>query len=210
MKLVFATNNQHKLQEAQAILGGYVDVVSLKEIGCHDDIPETAVTLEGNSRLKAQYVREHFAVDCFADDTGLEIEALGGEPGVYSARYAALEPRAKNHGESPSQSAGQNADALNRAKVLRKMEGVANRKARFRTVITLILHGVEYQFEGIVQGEIATSESGTGGFGYDSIFIPEGYTKTFAELTADEKNKISHRGRALAAFQQFLDTQHCL
>ncbi len=204
MKLVFATNNRHKLQEAQAILGARVNVVSLNEIGCHDDIPETDTTLEGNSRLKARYIHEHFHVDCFADDTGLEIEALGGEPGVYSARYAALESGVK------SQDSGQNADALNRAKVLRKMEGERNRSARFRTVITLILNGKEYQFEGIVEGEIAVAESGNGGFGYDSIFIPTGYTQTFAELTADEKNKISHRGRALAAFQYFLDTTHCL
>ncbi len=208
MKLIFATNNQHKLQEAQAILGKHVNVVSLKDIDCHDDIPETEVTLEGNSRLKAQYIHTHWGVDCFADDTGLEIEALNGEPGVYSARYASLDVQDKEHNNAQTSLIGQDADARNRAKVLCLMNDTMNRKARFRTVITLILHEKEYQFEGIVQGEITRNESGTSGFGYDSIFIPEGYTQTFAELTADEKNKISHRGRALAAFQQFLDTQH--
>ncbi len=189
MKLVFATNNKHKLEEARAILGERVEVISLNELGCYDDIPETATTLEGNSHLKAQYIAEHFGVDCFADDTGLEIEALNGEPGVYSARYA---------GEPAN-------DANNRIKVLEKLQGIANRKARFRTVITLILQGEEIQVEGEVRGQIAESESGTMGFGYDSIFIPEGYTETFATLGEVEKNKISHRGRALARLCEYLD-----
>lgn len=190
MKLVFATNNAHKLQEARAILGDKVDVVSLAELGCFDDIPETATTLDGNSALKAQYIYEHFGVDCFADDTGLEIMALDGEPGVYSARYA---------GE-PSN------DANNRAKVLRLMGGIADRRARFRTVITLMIDGEQRQFEGEVRGQIATEESGTGGFGYDSIFIPEGYSNTFATLGDAIKNSISHRGRALACLCTYIHT----
>ncbi len=188
MKLVFATNNQHKLEEARAILKEHVDVISLAELGCNDDIPETAHTLQGNSFLKARYIYEHFGVNCFADDTGLEINALNGEPGVYSARYA---------GE-PANSAN------NRAKVLEKMRGVTNREARFCTVITLIIDGIEYFFEGEIKGTISTSESGDGGFGYDSIFVPDRYDKTFAELGADMKNRMSHRGRALEKVCQFL------
>ncbi len=189
MKLVFATNNQHKLEEARAILKDQVEVISLAELGCNEDIPETADTLQGNSVLKARYIYQHFGVNCFADDTGLEITALDNEPGVYSARYA---------GE-PANSAN------NRAKVLEKMQGVENREARFRTVITLILDGKEYFFEGEVKGKIATSESGKGGFGYDSIFVPESYTQTFAELSAEQKNSMSHRGRALKVLCQYLE-----
>ncbi len=189
MKLVFATNNQHKLEEARAILKDQVEVISLAELGCNEDIPETADTLQGNSALKARYIYQHFGVNCFADDTGLEITALDNEPGVYSARYA---------GE-PANSAN------NRAKVLEKMQGVENREARFRTVITLILDGKEYFFEGEVKGKIATSESGKGGFGYDSIFVPESYTQTFAELSAEQKNSMSHRGRALKVLCQYLE-----
>ncbi len=189
MKLVFATNNQHKLEEARAILHDHVEIISLAELGCYDDIPETADTLQGNSLLKARYIYEHFGVDCFADDTGLEIRALNGEPGVYSARYA-----------------GEPADsARNRAKVLEKMQGMTDRAARFCTVITLIIDGQEYFFEGEVQGTIATQESGEGGFGYDSIFVPEGYTDTFAELSAEQKNSMSHRGRALTKLYEFLN-----
>ncbi len=202
MKIVFATNNAHKLGEAQSILGEKMEVVSLREIGCTADIPETEKTLEGNSRLKAHFVADGFGVDCFADDTGLEIEALGGEPGVYSARYASLDPVRVERVS--------NSDAQNRAKVLRLLGDTENRSARFRTVITLLLDGQEHQFEGIVCGKIAYAERGSAGFGYDSIFIPEGYDCTFAELTAAEKNAISHRGRALEAFCQFLKTQHCL
>ncbi len=188
MKLVFATNNQHKLEEARAILKKQVEIISLSELGCYDDIPETAATLQGNSALKARYIYEHFGVDCFADDTGLEIAALNGAPGVYSARYA---------GE-PSDS------ARNRAKVLEQMQGIKDRTARFCTIITLIIDGKEYFFEGEVRGTIAEHESGTGGFGYDSIFIPEGHTQTFAELSAETKNSMSHRGRALQVLWQFL------
>ncbi len=191
MKLVFATNNQHKLEEARAILKEHIEIISLSELGCYDDIPETATTLQGNSSLKARYIYDHFGVNCFADDTGLEICALGGEPGVYSARYA---------GE-PANSAN------NRAKVLEKLQGVVNREARFATVITLILEGKEYSFEGEVKGTIATSESGEGGFGYDSIFIPEGYEVTFAALNADVKNSMSHRGRALKVLWDFLENR---
>ncbi len=189
MKLVFATNNQHKLEEARAILKDQVEVISLAELGCNEDIPETADTLQGNSVLKARYIYQHFGVNCFADDTGLEITALDNEPGVYSARYA---------GE-PANSAN------NRAKVLEKMQGVENREARFRTVITLILDGKEYFFEGEVKGKIAMSESGKGGFGYDSIFVPESYIQTFAELSAEQKNSMSHRGRALKVLCQYLE-----
>ncbi len=189
MKLVFATNNQHKLEEARAILKDQVEVISLAELGCNEDIPETADTLQGNSALKARYIYQHFGVNCFADDTGLEITALDNEPGVYSARYA---------GE-PANSAN------NRAKVLEKMQGVENREARFRTVITLILDGKEYFFEGEVKGKIAMSESGKGGFGYDSIFVPESYIQTFAELSAEQKNSMSHRGRALKVLCQYLE-----
>ncbi len=198
MKLVFATNNQHKLEEARAILQGQVEIMSLAELGCYADIPETATTLRGNSALKARYIYEHFGVDCFADDTGLEIHALHGEPGVYSARYASLDADAN------SMELGMNTDAQNRAKVLRLLNGVTDRSARFCTVITLIMDGTEYVFEGEVKGEIATHESGEGGFGYDSIFVPEGYNQTFAELGAELKNSMSHRGRALKVLWDFL------
>ena len=187
MKLVFASNNAHKLQEVRAILTGHT-ILSLEDIGCHADIPETADTLEGNSLLKAQYVFDHFHCDCFADDTGLEIEALGNQPGVYTARWA---------GE-PSNPAN------NRKKALQELAGKDNRRARFRTVITLIRGGKIDQVEGIVRGSIAEAEYGNGGFGYDPLFIPEGYDKTFAELPAETKNAISHRARALQALTNIL------
>ena len=187
MKLVFASNNAHKLQEVRAILTGHT-ILSLEDIGCHADIPETADTLEGNSLLKAQYVFDHFHCDCFADDTGLEIEALGNQPGVYTARWA---------GE-PSNPAN------NRKKALQELAGKDNRRARFRTVITLIRGGKIDQVEGIVRGRIAEAEYGNGGFGYDPLFIPEGYDKTFAELPAETKNAISHRARALQALTNIL------
>ena len=187
MKLVFASNNVHKLQEVRAILAGHT-ILSLEDIGCHADIPETADTLEGNSLLKAQYVFDHFHCDCFADDTGLEIEALGNQPGVYTARWA---------GE-PSNPAN------NRKKALQELAGIDNRRARFRTVITLIRSGKIEQVEGIVRGSIAEAEYGNGGFGYDPLFIPEGYDKTFAELPAETKNAISHRARALQALTNIL------
>jgi len=187
-KLVFATNNLHKLQEVRAILDGKVDIRSLSEIGCFDEIPETADTLEGNALMKAKYVYDRFQLDCFADDTGLEIEALGGEPGVFSARYAGLEQDSYK----------------NRMKVLRLMKQQTNRKARFRTVIALILQGEEYFFEGKISGVIAHEPRGEGGFGYDSIFVPDGYEKTFAELSAEQKNQISHRAIAVKKFADFI------
>ena len=187
-KLVFATNNLHKLQEVRAILDGKVNIRSLSEIGCFDEIPETADTLEGNALMKAKYVYDRFQLDCFADDTGLEIEALGGEPGVFSARYAGLEQDSYK----------------NRMKVLRLMKQQTNRKARFRTVIALILQGKEYFFEGKISGVIAHEPRGEGGFGYDSIFVPDGYEKTFAELSAEQKNQISHRAIAVKKFADFI------
>jgi len=180
-KLVFATNNRHKLEEARAILADRFEVVSLSDIGCHDDIPETADTLEGNALIKARWVKERYGFDCFADDTGLMVEALGGAPGVYSARYA---------GEHCSFS-----DNVN--KMLREMDGKENRKAYFATVIALIMDGETRTFEGRVDGYIATEPHGNGGFGYDPIFIAEETGVSFAEMSPDEKNAISHRGRAL-------------
>ncbi len=187
MRLVFASNNAHKLQEVWAILPEH-EILSLEDIGCHADIPETSDTLEGNSLLKAQYVYEHYHCDCFADDTGLEIEALGNKPGVYTARWA---------GEPAN-------PANNRKKALQELAGQTNRRARFRTVITLIRNGKVEQVEGVVRGSIAEAEYGNGGFGYDPLFIPEGYDKTFAELPAEIKNTISHRARALLALQNII------
>lgn len=187
MKLVFASNNLHKLQEVRAILPEH-EILSLEDIGCHADIPETADTLQGNSLLKAQYIYDHYHCDCFADDTGLEIEALGNIPGVRTARWA---------GEPAN-------PAANRAKALHELNGKINRRARFRTVITLIRNGYVQQVEGIVRGSIAQAEYGNGGFGYDPLFIPEGYDKTFAELPPEVKNTISHRARALQALKQIL------
>ena len=183
MTLVFATNNAHKLQEARLILGERVQLKSLREIGCTADIAETADTLEGNSLMKAQFVWEHLHVDCFADDTGLEVEALDGAPGVYSARYAG-----KEHDF-----------AANRHKLLQEMEGKSNRQAQFRTVVTLIRKGEVQQVEGAVRGTILQEERGEGGFGYDSLFVPAGYDRSFGEMSADEKAAISHRKRALEA-----------
>lgn len=185
---VFATNNSHKLEEVKDILGNKIELLSMKEIGCFDDIPETENTLEGNALLKARYIYKHFHVDCFADDTGLEVEALNGAPGVYSARYA---------GE------GHNSEA-NMKKLLLELEGIENRKARFRTVFALIINGKEHLFEGIIKGEIVRNRKGTSGFGYDPIFVPEGYSHTFAEMGNDEKNKISHRAIAAQKLCKFL------
>lgn len=187
--IVFATNNAHKLDEVRAILGNKIEVLSLKDIGCDEDIPETADTLEGNALLKARYVNEHYNVDCFADDTGLEVEALDGAPGVYSARYAGGE--------------GHDSEA-NMQKLLTELEGQNNRKARFRTAIMLIINDKQHLFEGIVNGEIATSRKGTSGFGYDPVFIPEGYKESFAEMGNEEKNKISHRAVATEKLCRFL------
>ena len=187
-KLVFATNNAHKLDEISAILGEKVELLSLKDIHCDVDIPETADTLEGNAMLKAEYIHEHYGLDCFADDTGLEVEALNGAPGVYSARYA---------GEAHNSEA-------NMQKLLQEMQGVTNRKAQFRTAICLILDGKKHLFEGIVKGEIIKEKRGGAGFGYDPIFMPEGYTRTFAELGNETKNKISHRALAVEKLCRFL------
>lgn len=191
MKLVFATNNAHKLKEMQKITAATeVEIVSLADIDCHDDIPETADTLEGNALQKARYIKEHYGYDCFADDTGLEVEALNNAPGVYSARYAGP---------------GHDSEA-NMNKLLHEMEGKENRKARFRTVIALILNGEEHLFEGIVNGFITLEKKGTTGFGYDPIFQPESYEQTFAELGEDIKNNISHRALATKKLANFLST----
>ena len=188
MKLIFATNNAHKLAEVQAVLGDGYELVTPRQMGITEDIPETASTLEGNARQKARYLYERTGLDCFADDTGLEVEALNGAPGVHSARYAT-----DGHDF-----------AANNAKLLRELEGKDNRRARFRTVISLIRNGVEEQVEGIVEGRIATTMTGSEGFGYDPLFIPEGYDKSFAEMSAEEKNAISHRGRAVEALVKIL------
>jgi XTP/dITP diphosphohydrolase len=193
MKLVFATNNAHKLQEVRQILGSQFQVVGLADIGCTEDIPETADTLEGNALQKARYVKEHYGFDCFADDTGLEVEALGGAPGVHTARYAELA------GEGDSHSSDANMRLL-----LRHLENNNNRNARFRTVIALLYQGEEYLFEGICEGTLLTERHGTEGFGYDPIFRPNGFDRCFAEMTASEKNAISHRGRATEQLAAFL------
>jgi XTP/dITP diphosphohydrolase len=188
MKICFATNNAKKIEEVAAALKGLIEIVSLQEIGCTVELPETGDTLEHNAFEKARYVNQHFGVSCFADDTGLEVTALNGAPGVYSGRFAG-EPRS---------------DARNLSLLLEKMEGQSNRSARFRTVIALILDGKEYQFEGIAEGEITSSPSGERGFGYDPIFQPLGFDRTFAELSLAEKNEISHRGKAVKALLNFL------
>ena len=187
-KLIFATNNAHKLGEVQALLGEAFELVTLRECGITEDIPETADTLEGNALQKARYVYSKTGLDCFADDTGLEVDALGGEPGVHSARYA---------------TDGHDFAANNRL-LLKNLEGVEDRTARFRTVIALILDGGEYTFEGRVEGTIATIESGSEGFGYDPLFVPSGEIITFAQMSAQAKNAISHRGRAVAKLVDFL------
>ena len=188
-RLVFATNNAHKLEEIRAILGNSIEILSLADIHCHADIPETADTLEGNARQKSRYVYEHYGVDCFADDTGLEVDSLGGAPGVYSARYA--------DGQGHDSQANMN-------KLLKEMEEKNDRKAQFRTIISLIEKGEERQFEGIVKGQITREKRGESGFGYDPIFQPDGYETTFAELGSDIKNRISHRARAVAALCDYL------
>ena len=173
-KFVFATNNAHKLEEVTAILGNRIELLSLKDIHCHTDIPETADTLEGNALLKAQYIYENYQMDCFADDTGLEVEALNGEP--------------------------------NMLKLLHAMEGIENRKAQFRTAFALIIDGKEHLFEGVIKGEIIKTRRGNSGFGYDPIFVPEGYTQTFAEMGNELKNKISHRAIATNKLCKFLNS----
>lgn len=189
MKIVFATNNTHKLEEIRRMLRGSHQIVSLTEIGCHEDIPEEQDTLEGNALQKARYIKQHYGYDCFADDTGLEIDALGGRPGVYSARYA---------GEAKDSEA-------NMRKVLAEMQGHSDRRARFRTVIALILGNEEHLFEGKVEGEILTARQGSAGFGYDPVFRPDGYDRSFAEMDPDTKNSISHRGEATRKLAAFLN-----
>ena len=189
-KFVFATNNAHKLEEVKAIVGEKIEILSLKDIGCKADIPETADTLEGNALLKARFIYETYHLDCFADDTGLEVEALNGAPGVYSARYA---------GDAHNSEA-------NMRKLLQELEGVENRRARFRTAFALILNGKEHLFEGIVNGHITPVRHGTSGFGYDPVFVPDGYTQTFAEMGDALKNKISHRAIGAQKLCRFLNT----
>ena len=188
MKLVFATNNKHKLLEVREIVGDRVEVLSLIDIDCHDDIPETADTLQGNALIKARHIYDKYGMNCFADDTGLEVEILGGEPGVYSARYA-----------------GEECDSeANMLKLLQNLTGKNNRNAQFRTVIALIINGEERLFNGIVKGTISTEKKGDSGFGYDPIFIPEGYTESFAQMSGEMKNSISHRYRATKQLSDYL------
>ena len=187
-KLVFATHNAHKLEELRAIIKDY-NIVGLNDIDCHEDIVEDADTLDGNAKIKADYVTNNYHIDCFADDTGLEVDALDGAPGVYSARYA---------GEGCSYQ-----DNVN--KLLEALKGVENRKARFRTVIALNLNGKQYTFEGKVEGIITTEQHGEKGFGYDPIFLPDGFDQTFAEMSMEVKNQISHRGRATQKLVEFLE-----
>lgn len=189
MKLVFATNNQHKLQEIKQLLDDSIELLSLNDINCTDDIPENQEMLEGNAAEKSFYIFNKYGLNCFADDTGLEIEALDGEPGVYSARYA---------GEERSSDKNMNL-------VLEKLNKIKNRKARFRTVISLVIDGKETQFEGIVNGQILEEKKGTTGFGYDPVFQPEESNLSFAEMSMDEKNRISHRGRAVQKLVEFLN-----
>lgn len=188
MKIVFATNNAHKLDEVRQVVGDKFTLVSLRECGIVEDIPENEPTLEGNALAKARYIYERTGADCFADDTGLEVDALGGEPGVRSARYA-------TDGHD---------DEANKRLLLERLQGVENRAAQFRTAVALIMGGQEYLFEGIVRGRIATEQHGEGGFGYDPLFVPEGYDRTFAQMSAEEKNAISHRGRAVRKLAEFL------
>jgi XTP/dITP diphosphohydrolase len=188
MKLVFATNNPHKLQEIQHLLGDSIELLNLSDIHCNEDIPENQETLEGNAAEKSFYIYNKYRFNCFADDTGLEIESLNGEPGVYSARYAGAERSAE----------------LNMNLVLLKMAEIKNRKARFRTVISLVIDGNEIQFEGIVDGQILKEKRGTTGFGYDPIFLPDESNLSFAEMPMNEKNKISHRGRAITKLVEYL------
>ena len=188
--LVFATNNKHKLEEVQAMVGDRYQLKTLEQIGCLDDIPETGDTFRDNASQKSHYIWDRFTVDCFSDDSGLEVDSLNGEPGVYSARY------------SGSRDAEENLQL-----VLDKMNGITNRAARFKCIISLILDGKEHFFEGVVEGEITEGRSGSAGFGYDPIFRPKGYNLSFAEMPAEEKNKISHRAQAVAQLVDFLNKQ---
>jgi len=188
MKLVFATNNQNKVNEIKSLLGEGVEILSLKDIGCNEELPETQETLEGNALQKARYVADNYNVNCFADDTGLEVDSLNGAPGVYSARYAGEQCTAED----------------NMTKILSELEGKENRKAKFRTIVALILNGKEHSFEGKIDGSITRSKSGSDGFGYDPIFQPNGFDITFSEMSMAEKNAISHRGKAVAKLVAFL------
>jgi len=188
MKVIFATNNAHKLQEVQSLLGNQFELVSLKDIGFEEEIPETQATIEGNASQKSHYIFDRFNMPVFADDTGLEIESLNGEPGVYSARYA-----------GPDCSFQDNCD-----KVLKRLNGVSNRSAQFKTVVSLIIDGSETQFEGIVKGEMLEEGRGNDGFGYDPIFLPKGFKECFAEMSMQQKNEISHRGIAVRKLVEFL------
>lgn len=188
MKLVFATNNRHKLDEIRAILGDKIELLSLNDINCHDDIPETADTLQGNALIKAKYIYDKFGMNCFADDTGLEVDSLNGEPGVYSARYAGEECNPES----------------NMKKLLNNLAGKNDRSAQFRTVIALIIESEEKLFEGCVKGCISCEKMGDAGFGYDPIFIPEGYSESFAQMSSDMKNSISHRYRATEKLCKYL------
>jgi XTP/dITP diphosphohydrolase len=188
MTLVFATNNAHKLKEVQEMLPNSIQLVSLKDINCEDDIEETATTLEGNAALKADFITQKYGMNCFADDTGLEVAALQGKPGIYSARYAGEPSNAEN----------------NMQQLLHEMDGFTDRNAQFRTVICLNLDGNQYYFEGICKGTILTKKQGTQGFGYDPIFQPNGFEKSFAEMDPGDKNRISHRGLAIEKLVAFL------
>lgn len=189
--IVFATNNKNKLREIRDIVGSKYNILSLSDINCHDDIPETADTIEGNALLKARFVKEKYGYDCFADDTGLEVEALDNRPGVYSARFAGEDCNSEN----------------NINKLLSELEGIENRKARFRTVIALIKGETEEEFEGVIYGNISHERHGEGGFGYDKVFVPENYEKTFAEMLPKEKNSISHRAKATRLLIEYLNKE---
>jgi XTP/dITP diphosphohydrolase len=188
MKLVFATNNLNKLKEVQEILSNTIEIVSLKDINCFDEVDETETTLEGNAKLKADYITQKFGYNCFADDTGVEVESLDGKPGVYSARYAGEPVNSEN----------------NMQKLLTELKGKENRKAQFRTAVCLNLNGEQYVFEGTCKGEILTEKQGTEGFGYDPIFKPVGFSESFANMNSEDKNKISHRGIAIQQLIDFL------
>ena len=189
MKLIFATNNAHKLREVSQVVGDRFTLLTPRECGITEDIPEDQPTLEGNALQKARYIYERTGIDCFADDTGLEVDALGGEPGVRSARYA-------TDGHD---------DEANKRLLLQRLQGIENRAAQFRTAIALIIGGEEYLFEGVVRGEISHEEMGDGGFGHDPLFLPEGRAESFAQMSAEDKNAISHRGRAVRALAEFLN-----
>ena len=190
MKIVFATNNANKIKEIQSLLPSTIEIISLESIGCHEEIPETADTIEGNSILKANYVTQKYGYDCFADDTGLEVEALNNEPGVYSARYAGPQCLAED----------------NMKLLLKNLENKENRKTQFKTVITLNIKGEQLLFTGIAKGEITQKRSGNQGFGYDPIFRPENFQETFAEMSSELKNKISHRGKATQLLISYLNS----